>query len=255
MTTWLEPVAGALGRRRTACPFFFRDDDAGWADDSLWALLDEFAAFDVTVDVAAIPTAVGRRGARELRARVADGVARVHQHGWSHANHEPTGRKCEFGPARSAADQSADVAAGRARLEDLFGAIDPVFTPPWNRCSAATGEAVLAAGHRVLSRDESAGTLCRPGLTEVAVTVDWCASEDGVRASPDVLGRRLAAVVAAGGPVGVMLHHAVMDASERAAALRPFLALVVRSPVAVPTTITALASSHVRSSPAGPRRD
>ena len=144
---WLEPVAAALDRRVVPCPVFFRDDDAGWDDDALWDLLGEFAATGVTIDVAAIPTAVGLRSARGLRARVADGVARVHQHGWSHTNHEPTGRKCEFGPGRSAATQAADVIAGRERLEARLGPIDPVFTPPWNRCTAATADAALAAGH------------------------------------------------------------------------------------------------------------
>jgi len=239
---WLEPVAAALDRRVVPCPVFFRDDDAGWDDDALWDLLGEFAATGVTIDVAAIPTAVGLRSARGLRARVADGVARVHQHGWSHTNHEPTGRKCEFGPGRSAATQAADVIAGRERLEARLGPIDPVFTPPWNRCTAATADAALAAGHRVLSRDDSAGTLSRAGLAEVAVTLDWCGGKGGVRRSPEDLGRALAAGIDAGTPVGVMLHHAVMDDAERAGALRPFLALVARSAGASTTTITALAA-------------
>ena len=46
--------------------------------------------------------------ARELTAR---GVA-VHQHGFAHENHEPQGRKCEFGPSRSRVAQRRDIAAG-----------------------------------------------------------------------------------------------------------------------------------------------
>ena len=40
----------------------------------------------------------------------------LHQHGLAHVNHEREGRKCEFGPARAAAAQRRDIAAGRARL-------------------------------------------------------------------------------------------------------------------------------------------
>ena len=40
----------------------------------------------------------------------------------AHVNHEREGRKCEFGPARGAAAQRRDIAAGRERLADLLGA-------------------------------------------------------------------------------------------------------------------------------------
>ena len=120
--------------------------------------------------------------------RVDDGVARVHQHGRAHVDHEPAGvRTCEFGPARPLAVQRHDVVAGRRRLEETLGRrIDPVFTPPWNRCTAAAAEAVRA-----------------------------------------------------GGPVGVMLHHAVMDDDDRTA-LRSLLDLVASSPQVTATTIMAL---------------
>ncbi|MET0460840.1 MAG: hypothetical protein ABW195_16430 [Ilumatobacteraceae bacterium] len=238
MSGWLDPVAAALGELATPCQIFFRDDDAGWADDALWALLDEFAAAGVAVDVAAIPQALSSTGGRRLVARVDDGSARVHQHGLAHVDHEPGGqRKCEFGAARPFAAQRDDIVGGRRRLEDTLGrAIDPVFTPPWNRCTTATADAALAAGHRVLSRDRSAGRIDHASLAEIPVAVDWSARPHGVARTPDELGRVIAAAVVVGGPVGVMLHHAVMGDDDRRR-LGALLALVASSPAAVATTI------------------
>jgi predicted deacetylase len=244
VSDWLEPVVRALAAATGPVPWFFRDDDAGWADDALWALLDEFETAGVPIDVAAIPTALTPDAGRRLAARAAGGLVGVHQHGYAHVDHEPAGRKCEFGAARDAAAQAADVANGRALLEDALGrSIDPVFTPPWNRASADLAGAVLAAGHRVLSRDVSAGRLDGPGLAEVPVTVDWSARRRGVPVAPSARGQAIAAGVAGGGPVGVMLHHATLDATDRAELARLLAALrasgVVRSTRIVDLAITA----------------
>lgn len=241
MTGWLDPLAAALDGADRPVPVFFRDDDAGWDDGRLHALLDRFDAAGLPVDVAVIPTAVTPALARDLAARAGGGAVRLHQHGYAHVNHEPSGRKCEFGAARPAADQAGDVVAGRRLLADAFGdLVDPVFTPPWNRCTGATAAALVDAGFAVLSRDESAGRVDRPGLVEVPVTVDWFGHRKGVRWTRDELARRLAAGVAGGGPVGVMLHHAVSD-DEELDAVADVLAVVAAAPAARPVTITELA--------------
>jgi hypothetical protein len=241
MTGWLTPVVEALEAVADPCPFFFRDDDAGWDDAALLALLDEFEAAGVAVDVAAIPLALSSADATQIVARLNSGLVHVHQHGYAHVDHERAGRKCEFGVSRSVAAQTADVCDGRARLENVLGReIDPVFTPPWNRCSPATADAIIAAGHRVLSRDHTAGRLDRPGLAEVPVTIDWSARHGGVPVTADERGRAIAEGVLAGGPVGVMLHHALIDAAERAE-VRRLLDLVATSSRTVSTTILGLA--------------
>jgi hypothetical protein len=132
-------------------------------------------------------------------------------------NHEPEGRKCEFGPARDHAHQLRDIEAGKMRLAALCGPIvSPIFTPPWNRCTAVTGDCLRQAGFRVLSRDVTAAPLNSDGLLELPVTIDWFARRKGVRLSHDELGAKLAgAVEEAAAPVGVMFHHAPMDADER----------------------------------------
>src|SRR3954447_1568726 len=123
-TSWLRPVERALEAAAFA-RFFFRDDDAGWGDERLIALLDVFEARATWVDLAVIPAALGTGLACELLARERVGL---HQHGFAHANHEREGRrKCEFGAARPAARQLADIGAGRSRLQALLGdRLDPV---------------------------------------------------------------------------------------------------------------------------------
>lgn len=220
MTGWLAPVADALERRSAPLELFIRDDDAGWGDERLFALLDCCAGHGCPIDLAVIPTAARDALADALIARRRGG-ARIglHQHGYAHANHEADGRPCEFGSARSAAAQQRDIAEGRRLLLGLFGpALDPTFTPPWNRCVPLTGACVLAAGLAAISRDRTASPLATAGLTECAIDVDWFARAKGVRLDRGAWAARLAAdVTAATAPLGLMLHHAVMDREELAA--------------------------------------
>jgi hypothetical protein len=221
MVRWLDPVGAALDAAQAPVELFFRDDDAGWRDDRLAVLLDLVADHALPLDVAVIPRALGAGLARELRRRAGADGARLglHQHGFAHVNHEPEGRKHEFGPSRSRAAQRRDIDAGRRLLEErLGGLLQPIFTPPWNRCTATTGACLAELGFEVLSREARAEPLAVPGLRELPVRVDWFAHRRGVRLTWDELGERLAAEIRAGGVVGVMFHHALMAGGEMARA-------------------------------------
>ena len=246
MNDWLAPVREALDARATPVATFVRDDDGGWADDRLFAMLDVFERHGVPIDVAVIPEALGRRLADQLLERHAHGGLHLHQHGRSHTNHEPTDRrKCEFGPARSIDALRADVVAGRRRLLEFLGdAAEPVFTPPWNRCVDELGGALAAAGHRVLSRDRSAGTVGHPAVVEVPITVDWFGSTKGARWSRAQLGRHIAAELADGGALGIMLHHGVTGDDELAEIER-LVELLSRHHSASPTSIHAIAADRI----------
>lgn len=249
--SWLDPVRRALDERPAPCRVFFRIDDAGQGDARLAAMLDRFEAHGLGADVAVIPRLVGPALARSLLRRVQRSDLRLHQHGLAHVDHEPSGRKHEFGPTRSLAAQLADVTAGRRLLLDLFGPyVDPVFTPPWNRCTAATGAAVLAAGLKVLSRDHTATPLALPGLVEVPVTVDWFGHHRGERWTYARLAERIAEGVRGGEPVGVMLHHAVTDDDELAR-VEQLLAVLAGHPLVRTTSIRELAGTTVGAGPAG----
>lgn len=217
MKAGLTALEIALDAAVAPVRFFIRDDDAGWSDESLFRLLDCVSGAGVPIDLAVIPQACDIKLACELSRRMdaAPGRVGVHQHGFSHTNHEMTDRKCEFGGARDIADKRRDLVIGRERLRALFGdRLDPVFTPPWNRCSPAMPALLAELGFAALSRDSGA----RPqnALPEIPVDVDWCkqrrialqrGEDDG-----DRMAREVALCVRAGsGTLGLMLHHAEMD--------------------------------------------
>jgi hypothetical protein len=216
---WLADLHAALDGAAASVTFFFRDDDAGWRDDRLRALLALFEERALPLDVAVIPAELRPALAEELSERAATGRLGLHQHGLAHVNHEPDGRSCEFGPARDVAVQRADIARGRERLHQLLGErVDPIFTPPWNRCTEATGRCLPELGFAALSREARAEPLALPGLRELPVRVDWFRRRHGALRTRAELGAELAAAVTRPGPVGVMFHHAPMDSAELEAA-------------------------------------
>lgn len=215
---WLTPVREALDRRTEPLAVFLRDDDVGWGDEHLERLLDVVGARGVPLDLAIIPAELTDARAVWLQRRRATFPARLgfHQHGWSHTNHEPSGvRKSEFGRSRAVSALELDIQRGRERLLDrLPGAVDAVFTPPWNRCAPALGPLLVDAGIAVLSCDQSAPNLGLPTLRECPTTVDWFAKRHGVRLSRVALAQRLADAVASAGTLGLLLHHAVTETTE-----------------------------------------
>lgn len=216
---WLDPVRRALDSAAAPVDVFFRDDDAGWAGDALEALLGVFCDAAVPIDLAVIPMALSGTEAARLARRRAAGPGRVglHQHGCRHVNHEPAGRKCEFGPARLRAAQWRDLRDGRDRLAALLGPVDPIFTPPWNRCTETTVQCLADLGFAVLSQDSGAMPEAGAAPQRLPVSVDWCRWRDGTVTGWQVLGERIAASLSgAVQPTGVMLHHAVMDGDDRA---------------------------------------
>jgi hypothetical protein len=201
----LEALRRELDGAATPVTFCFRDDDAGWAHARLFALLDVFEHYSVPLDLAVIPAALDGALAQQLLRRGREGLA-FHQHGLAHANHEPSGRAYEFGPSRSWREQRRDLEVGARRLAEVLGETEPIFTPPWNRCTHVTASCLLDLGFRALARDASAPTFDLDGLQELTVHVDW--------ARPDA-STRLAAAARAPGPVGVMLHHELIGPAER----------------------------------------
>jgi predicted glycosyltransferase len=240
---WLIPVREALDGLVDPASLFFRNDDCGWSDDRLLLLLDIFADFGISVDLAAIPAALSSAFAQKLSRRMAayPERLRIHQHGYAHLNHEPEGKKCEFGPARDYTSQRSDIENGQRRLAELLGtAPDPIFTPPWNRCTAVTARCLAELGFQVLSRDSHAAPLEGSGMCELPIAVDWFARRKQVRFDRMEWGRSLAAKLENKAAVGIMLHHAVMDAEEMQV-LAQLLSVLARHPNANCRTMQALA--------------
>ena len=235
MTHWLDPCRHALDGATRPVTVFFRDDDAGWKNERLFALLELFLDKSFPLAIAVIPRALTDAAARRLGDTVdlAPAPVDIHQHGFAHLNHEPEGRASEFGPSRPMDAQRHDIEHGRVLLGDMFGfRVRPIFTPPWNRCTRATARCLVDLGFRVLSRDCGAEPVGLPGLTELPVHWDWFAKRhrDGPGAARR--GETLAAALSADRPTGIMLHHAAMDSTERNQ-LEELLNLFVHSNVRV----------------------
>lgn len=217
---WLDPVKRALESNRLPSCVFFRDDDAGFGDDRLWRLLDLFGTRGLPLSIAAIPARLDPKCAERLvrSIRTSDGLLAVHQHGYAHVNHERRGRKYEFGPSRSHSQQFRDIREGKKLMSGLFcGLEDPIFTPPWNRCTSVTARALHELGFSVLSRESRAHRIQSRGLLELPISIDWLTKRKGVRLGKDELSLRMAEVIRTEREFGVMLHHAEMDHGEREA--------------------------------------
>jgi hypothetical protein len=216
MTAWLKPLRRVLDTCERPVEFFFRDDDAGWADSRLLELLDLFDCYQVPLDLAVIPCVLSEELACELNARSAVSRIRIHQHGFAHTNHEVIGRKCEFGVSRSKSEQLEDIRQGKIKLEEMLdGTVDSIFTPPWNRCTRTTAECLVQLGFSALSRDATAETLSNACVAELPIQVDWFSKHKATRLTLEQLGEKFARSIDTNYRIGVMLHHQLMDHEER----------------------------------------
>ena len=234
MPYWLDPINQALDKADKPVHFFFRNDDAGWADPELFKLLDCFLSTETPIDLAVIPREItSQKQQHYLRFIEHRGFIGFHQHGYSHQNHQVEGRKCEFGGNRTYQQQWIDLKAGLDTLNDYFpGCIDPIFTPPWNRCTQATVDALNDLGFKALSRDNTAKALNCNGLDELPINIDWFKKHKGARLTPSELGEMIAMVISNNQePVGIMLHHQIMDHDERSR-LNQLLVLLNKHPMA-----------------------
>jgi peptidoglycan/xylan/chitin deacetylase (PgdA/CDA1 family) len=204
-----------LAARTTPLHVFFRDDDADEDVPPLRRLLHLFQHWQTPLNLAVIPGRLTQAGRALLLQSITatPALIELNQHGWQHLNHERTGRKCEFGPSRSLAEQVADLAQGQARMTEAFGSDwHPVFVPPWNRCTETTAQALDRLGFRVLSRDASEAAFSTRKFCEVPVTLDLFRWRGGAQLRPATeLVEALCQQVHASAPIGVMLHHKVMD--------------------------------------------
>lgn len=217
MSKWLFAVKEALDESPHPVTFFFRDDDGGWDDSRLFALMRLCSDYRMTLDVAVIPNEI----TPGLKARLQKFLVQspqlfgIHQHGFAHVNHESDGRKCEFGLSRNFNQQKNDIHMGQQILEREFGDLsDPIFTPPWNRCTIKTADCLVDLGFKYISRDETALPFGLDGLEEIPINIDWFAKKKGIPLGKEAVGNNIAEKIKGGNRVGIMFHHALMDENE-----------------------------------------
>jgi hypothetical protein len=194
---------------------FFRDDDVDEDETTLRTLLNVFLKHDTPVNLEVIPGRLSSSATGLLHRylKLRPDLFEINQHGWLHINHEPEGRKCEFGPSRSFDQQLTDLANGQKILEDAFNhAFSRVFTPPWNRCVTGTFRALDQLGFEALSKKRGGDPVVGYSFREISVTLDLYHWKDGVKMkTPDEIVRELILQMSEFDLIGIMLHHKVMD--------------------------------------------
>jgi hypothetical protein len=192
---------------------FFRADDIGYPSKGFAQLISMFIRHRMPLCLALVPVWTTSDRIDDLRPLL-DLQSKqwsLHQHGYAHRNHELKGKKAEFGSARDADALRRDLLRGRDRLGQLLGkSFFPVFTPPWNRCSAQTLDHLKTEGYHAVSRNRDA-IPASPGLPDIQVTVDLHTRRETSPSEKYTGILRELEESLARGVCGIMIHHRRMN--------------------------------------------
>jgi hypothetical protein len=223
---------------------WWRDDDAVAPTARLGRLLS--IASGVPVSLAVIPAGAEPELAQWLAhypRSAPNAYVAVLQHGWRHLNHANARKKSEFPGERPRSEMASELAAGRARLSDLFGTrAQPVLVPPWNRFDDSLFGLLARCGLTGISRARARSAASRAlGIIEANIhvdLVDWKGSRGFVGEDAALGGlvehlraRRLRAVCA-DEPTGILTHHLLQD-EETDAFLDRLITVSVAHPAAL----------------------
>lgn len=208
---------------------FFRADDIGVPGDQFERLMTLFVKYRAPLALALVPAWLTPERWRVIQSLQKDCASLFcwHQHGWRHTNHEPKGKKQEFGPARTPEAIRKDLISGKKRLMRLCGAdFSSIFTPPWNRCTSQTLSQLKEMSFSAVSRRTGNPPPSLPGLPEIPVDVDLHTRKDiNARSGWAALFTEFSQSIARG-RCGVMIHHQHMNENAFA-----FLELLLRAVV------------------------
>ncbi|WP_159716821.1 polysaccharide deacetylase family protein [Geminicoccus flavidas] len=192
--------------------FWWRDDDAAADDPRLERLLAIAEAHAVPIALAVVPE---RLEAAAVRRILACPWAQVLQHGLAHQDHRSLdGRKCEL---VDRLDLDGRLVAARVMLAERFGErFVPVLVPPWNRIEPGLRARLPELGFTGLST--FAGRRSPPpvpGLCQRDTHVDVIRWREDRRHldAVEIVAALDAAVARHAGPLGLLSHHLVTDAS------------------------------------------
>ena len=211
-------IIGAIDRgchrAESRVSVFFRADDIGIPSSGFQLLIDTFIRQRMPLCLAAVPSWVTDRRFDQLCRLTGRNSSQWcwHQHGRVHRNFEPHGKKQEFGPYRSKEVIFASLQQGKWRLEEIMGnEFQPFFTPPWNRCSTATMEALTELHFSALSRNRNAVPETIDALPDFQVSVDLhTRKETSPEQGFDNLLTELEESITSG-QCGIMIHHQRMN--------------------------------------------
>ncbi len=225
MTFWQE-LETELARwsREAPASLWWRDDDTALPAASLDRLLGLSADAEAPLALAVVP--------RDLSDALVPVLAStpsvtVIQHGYAHVNHAPVAPRAgawELGGHRPAAVVLGELADGRERLRQRFGArFRPVLAPPWNRIDAALVPLLPAAGYVGLTGfGPRQSSKAAAGLVQVNTHYDPIAWRRGrafsglADAASDLIGhlrQRRQRTVDGDEATGILTHHWALDAA------------------------------------------
>ncbi len=195
---------------------FFRADDIGIPSLRFQQLIECFQKHKLPLCLATVPAWLTENRLKEIR--LLTGVNNSqwywHQHGQVHRNFERTGKKQEFGPARTKSEIHASLLKGKNRLEQMLGKdFRPVFTPPWNRCSSDTLQSLVDLGFKAVSRSKGARPETLHNLPDYQVNVDLHTRKE---TDPSLALLNFLTELKQGlasGQCGIMIHHQRMNRS------------------------------------------
>ena len=193
---------------------FFRADDIAAPSENFTKMMGLFLKFQIPLCLAVVPAWMTKErweAMAEFRKKGKD-LFCWHMHGYRHMNREPTGKKQEFGPARTAKALLNDLARGKKRLQTIMGKdLTLVFTPPWNRCSMDALMMLKKTGFAGVSRSLGNVPAAPEGLKDIPVHADLhtrkeTSAEEGLHRLLEEFKTGLAS-----GTCGIMLHHMCMN--------------------------------------------
>jgi len=232
----------ALDKAPGQVRFWWRDDDAGADGAHLAALLALADRRRAPVALAVVPDWLEVACMERIRRC---GMATVLQHGVAHTDHAVApAKKVELGGSAERPALFSALEKGRRRLWQLFGEkFVPVLVPPWNRIATDIIDALPGLGFAGLSTfGPRRSTQAGPGLHWVNTHLDLIVWHEqrrplGVEEAIRTLARLVQ--TASGEPIGILSHHAVMDAGA-IATLDRLLRLVQDHPRATLATAALL---------------
>jgi hypothetical protein len=215
-------------RAEQVATLWWRDDDAVAPTKALDRLIS--VANEVPIALAVIPGPAEPGLAIWLaeRSHSAPGAdVAILQHGWRHLNHTIGGKKSEFSAKRRRDDVAFEVAAGKARLKELFGSRAlPIFVPPWNRLDDQFLPALRDCGIRAISRMKPRQARQPiPGFIEVSVHIDltaWTSPRAFIGEGAALGGlvehlrARRRGTACGPEPTGILTHHLIQDEATEA---------------------------------------
>lgn len=209
---------------------FFRNDDLGWDLAKFARLLDLFARAGHKLNAAAIPL-ICLEVYDRMTFSTYQHVLEVHAHGLAHLDHEASGKKNEFGPARDCQAVKRDLRQAYELTETTFsGLFFPAFTPPWNRMEMEYMQLLPESGFKLLSRDGDK-TAAIAGLTEINIDIDLHTAKVERAWSVELLLEEINTIGHQQETVGIMLHHKHMRDADYVF-LQAFLERLTRERIA-----------------------